>query len=109
MAPLVPQEVLTRRKRGFDIPLNRWLGTSFDPDATVLPGLRPRALRAFANEHRAGRADHSRLFWALRVAQRFAPPEPIVPERAHWSPMAEAPLGRGMASDFAPSGLSLQT
>jgi asparagine synthase (glutamine-hydrolysing) len=109
MAPLVPQEVLTRRKRGFDIPLNRWLGKSFDPDTAVLPGLRPRALHAFANEHRAGRADHSRLFWALRVAQRFAPPEPVVPERTHWSPMAEAPLGRGMASDFAPSGLSLQT
>ncbi|MCW5773753.1 MAG: asparagine synthase (glutamine-hydrolyzing) [Rhodospirillaceae bacterium] len=101
LEPCVPAEVLNRRKRGFDIPLSRWLGEEVADRAPALPGLRRSALSDFAAEHRTGRADHSRLFWALRVAERFA--APAAASQQAWSPRREATLGRGMACDFAPS------
>jgi asparagine synthase (glutamine-hydrolysing) len=73
MKGLLPDEILTRRKMGFPVPLARWLRTDFQPmvqehllSARALErGLfQPEAVRALVAEHAAG-ADHSERLWLL--------------------------------------------
>ena len=71
---LVPQEILSRRKMGFPVPVGRWLGGSFFPLVeTFVLGRRalargrfdPAALQRFAAEHRAGVGGHGDRLWLL--------------------------------------------
>ncbi|HVH66973.1 MAG TPA: asparagine synthase (glutamine-hydrolyzing) [Gemmatimonadales bacterium] len=71
---LVPREILTRRKMGFPVPVNRWFRDGFWPvvDEFVL-GRRALArglfrgafLRRLADEHRAGTWEHGLRLWLL--------------------------------------------
>jgi asparagine synthase (glutamine-hydrolysing) len=63
---LVPKEILDRKKKGFGIPLNRWMRHLPPPDAVgrMDLGIDEKWLRARWDDHRAGRADHRHLLWA---------------------------------------------
>ncbi|MBY6266396.1 asparagine synthase (glutamine-hydrolyzing) (plasmid) [Azospirillum sp. 412522] len=65
MAPLLPPDILTRPKKGFGIPLSRWLRhLPPPPDAAGRLGADGGWLAARWDEHRTGQADHRGLLWA---------------------------------------------
>jgi asparagine synthase (glutamine-hydrolysing) len=74
VAPLLPQEVVHGRKRGFSIPAAAWLRGELEPFAreTLAPGnlrrqgfFRPEPVTRLIDEHAAGREDWSRQLWGL--------------------------------------------
>ncbi len=73
----IPSEVLDGQKRGFDIPLRRWIAGPLAPvvrDAVEsLPEswFRRDVLRARLAEHQGGGRDHSHLLWSLFVLDRW--------------------------------------
>jgi asparagine synthase (glutamine-hydrolysing) len=74
MAPLLPPEILTRRKMGFGVPLGTWFRTELrdmtrdlllSPRARQRGLVRPQAVEALLAAHDSGRRDHSPRLWAL--------------------------------------------
>jgi asparagine synthase (glutamine-hydrolysing) len=72
--PLVPPELLRRRKRGFSIPAAAWLRGELEPfardtlsvDTLHRQGFfRPEAVTRLIDDHVAGRQDLSRQLWGL--------------------------------------------
>jgi asparagine synthase (glutamine-hydrolysing) len=72
--PLVPGELLRRRKRGFSIPAAAWLRGELEPFArdTLSPDtlrrqgfFRPEVVTRLVDDHVAGREDLSRQLWGL--------------------------------------------
>ncbi len=70
----IPPAILSRRKMGFPVPFGGWLRGRFWPVVEELVlGERarargwfdPAAVRAMAESHRAGRADHGERLWML--------------------------------------------
>jgi asparagine synthase (glutamine-hydrolysing) len=77
---LVPREVLTRPKRGFGVPLDRWFredlrsyvgGTLGAGDARVKAHLSAPALDRLIDEHNAGRRNHGYALWTLLTLEVF--------------------------------------
>jgi asparagine synthase (glutamine-hydrolysing) len=73
-APLVPDELMRRRKRGFSIPAAAWLRGELEPFAreTLSPDrlrrqgfFRPEVVTGLIDDHVAGREDLSRQLWGL--------------------------------------------
>ena len=73
-APLVPSELLRRKKRGFSIPAAAWLRGELEPfardtlsaDALRRQGFfRPEVVAGLIDDHVAGREDLSRPLWGL--------------------------------------------
>jgi asparagine synthase (glutamine-hydrolysing) len=73
-APLVPPELLRRRKRGFSIPAAAWLRGDLEPFARETLSaetlrrqgfFRPEAVTRLVDDHVAGREDLSRQLWGL--------------------------------------------
>jgi asparagine synthase (glutamine-hydrolysing) len=73
-APLIPRELLRRRKRGFSIPAAAWLRGELEPFAreTLSPEtlkrqgfFRPETVTRLIDDHVAGREDLSRQLWGL--------------------------------------------
>jgi len=71
---VVPQAILTRRKMGFPVPLGRWLredgrgaidGLVLSTRALSRGLFEPAVVRALAEEHRVGEADHGERLWLL--------------------------------------------
>jgi asparagine synthase (glutamine-hydrolysing) len=58
----LPQEVLSRRKKGFGIPTGRWLREIASPPPT--PGLNHDWLMRQWAEHVAGQGDHRLALWS---------------------------------------------
>jgi asparagine synthase (glutamine-hydrolysing) len=74
VAPLLPREIVSGRKRGFSIPAAAWLRGELEPFAReTLSGetlrrqgfLQPEAVTRLIDEHVARRADLSRQLWGL--------------------------------------------
>jgi len=70
----LPDEILTRRKHGFGIPLASWLRGALRPALTELldPArvrragfLAPDTVSRLVDEHLAGRRDHRKTLWTL--------------------------------------------
>ena len=77
-ADLLPQEILHRNKRGFQIPVAQWLRGRMRPlmedllgeDALKAQGIfNPQAVRALMDEHVSGKADLRKPLWTLLVFQ----------------------------------------
>jgi asparagine synthase (glutamine-hydrolysing) len=70
---LLPAEIVGRQKKGFGIPLAKWLReVPVDPPLAKLPGVRTEfPARAFA-AHRSGASDHRLLLWSWLAVQGFA-------------------------------------
>jgi asparagine synthase (glutamine-hydrolysing) len=73
-APLIPPELLRRRKRGFSIPAAAWLRGELEPfarETLSAETLRrqgffaPETVTALVDDHVAGREDLSRQLWGL--------------------------------------------
>jgi asparagine synthase (glutamine-hydrolysing) len=79
VADLLPAEVLTRSKRGFGVPLDRWFREDLQQyaesmlgaDARVRRHIRGEALDAMLGEHRAGAARHGQALWTLLTLELF--------------------------------------
>jgi asparagine synthase (glutamine-hydrolysing) len=74
LAGIVPEPARARRKLGFPVPLRQWLrGELHDWAREVVRGagtghlLDHAAVGRLLDEHRAGRADHSRRIWSVLV------------------------------------------
>jgi len=76
----LPADVLRGPKRGFGVPLRRWLRKDLLPalkETLTGPGLgrlgvfRPEALAGLLNDHFSGKGDHSHRLWALLVLGRW--------------------------------------
>ncbi|WP_243440119.1 asparagine synthase (glutamine-hydrolyzing) [Fundidesulfovibrio soli] len=72
LEPLVPAEILDRKKKGFGAPVGLWFHQGrLAPDLAALPRGVDRAWAAARlEEHRRGRADHRLLLWNLWVLGR---------------------------------------
>lgn len=77
---LLPSEILTRRKRGFGVPLARWFredlfgfldATVGSRSARVRAHLTPGSIDRLLAEHRSGAGDHSHALWALLTLEVF--------------------------------------
>ena len=77
---LLPREVFERPKRGFAVPLSRWLRCELRESLreTLMDGaflgreiLRAESLAGLINDHVSGRADHCHRLWALLVLARW--------------------------------------
>jgi asparagine synthase (glutamine-hydrolysing) len=71
LAPLLPSEVLTRRKKGFGIPVAKWLRVMPDFAPTKLSEMiQTASLERRWTEHRVGRADHRLAIWSWLALQQ---------------------------------------
>jgi len=74
LAGLVPEDILTRKKKGFGIPLMDWLKQQDYPGDAVA-GARPGVARRWHDRHLAGKADYRSFLWCWTVLSqhnRFA-------------------------------------
>lgn len=78
MADVLPKEILNRNKRGFLIPVARWLRDKLKPLVEDLLGeshlkrqglFDPKTVRALIDEHDSGRFDRRKELWTLLVLQ----------------------------------------
>ncbi len=60
---VVPDEVLDRPKKGFGVPISRWLREIAPPDLDTLPQIRPGAVRRLWKRHAEGVADERLALW----------------------------------------------
>lgn len=77
----LPTDVLTRRKRGFDLPLCRWLRAlpSSAWAGAVHTGIDMKELNRRIAAHRSGKADYSLFLWASLSLARSVAGFPIEP------------------------------
>jgi asparagine synthase (glutamine-hydrolysing) len=77
---LVPSAILTRPKRGFAVPLERWFRSDLrdylrghlgSPSSRVRQHLRPDALDQILDEHLTGKANHREALWSLLTLEVF--------------------------------------
>ena len=70
LEPVLPHAIIHRRKKGFGVPLTRWLKHLPEPP-TLLANPRPDTawLARQWQEHRSGKADHRLFLWAWTVLQ----------------------------------------
>jgi len=74
LEPLLPRDVLYRRKQGFGVPIGAWFrdgSLSLDPAAPAGP-LNPAFIRAKLAEHRAGRADQRAFLFSTWLLQAWS-------------------------------------
>ena len=78
--PMLPPEVFDRPKRGFGVPLARWLrnelrqqmmDTLLDPAVDSAGIFRREALAGLINDHLTGKRDYAHRLWALMVFARW--------------------------------------
>ena len=73
LAPLLPGEIIDRPKKGFGMPIGRWMSDgkfNFDP-ATTAPMLDPAFITRKLIEHREHRADHRLFLWSYWLFARW--------------------------------------
>lgn len=77
---LLPEEILSRPKMGFGIPLPEWFRTEWRPlleerilsdDAHLWRWLEPEPVRRMARDHLDGRADYGHQLWALLTLEEW--------------------------------------
>jgi asparagine synthase (glutamine-hydrolysing) len=79
VADLLPSDILSRPKRGFGVPLDRWFRedlasytqSALGAGASVRRHVRGQALDELLAEHRAGAAQHGHALWTLLTLELF--------------------------------------
>jgi len=70
LSGLVPDSILTRAKKGFGIPLTKWLRTiPTNPPLSPIEGVRAEGVAERWAEHRSGTADHRLFLWSWLALQ----------------------------------------
>lgn len=74
LEPVLPHDVIHRPKKGFGVPMTRWM-KAFDAPGPVAaaPAADAEWVKARWREHRACRADHRLLLWSWTVLQHHRP------------------------------------
>jgi asparagine synthase (glutamine-hydrolysing) len=101
LEPLLPRDILDRRKAGFNVPVGTWLHGELgvkaravlSPDRLAASGFfRPDVVRALLDAHASRREDHSFAIWGLLCFQlwyeRFVASPSVAPPRdvaARWN------------------------
>ena len=73
LAPLLPKEIIDRPKKGFGMPIGRWLSEGkfdIDPEQSA-PLLDPAFITRKITEHRTHRADHRLFLWSYWLFSRW--------------------------------------
>jgi asparagine synthase (glutamine-hydrolysing) len=93
VAPLLPAEVLTRGKQGFDVPIGAWLRgplrvpllDTLTRNAVSQRGMwRAERVGALIDEHLDGRADHGEQLWLLLALELWQ--RQILDHAPEWRP-----------------------
>ena len=73
LAPLLPKQIIERPKKGFGMPIGRWMSEGkFDLDpAQTAPLLDPEFISRKLAEHREHRADHRLFLWSYWLFARW--------------------------------------
>jgi len=80
LRPLLPEDVLFRRKMGFAVPLDVWFRGSLSDHIAGIVGsgrladsglFEPAVLRRLVADHKAGRRNYSAVLWALTMFEGF--------------------------------------
>jgi asparagine synthase (glutamine-hydrolysing) len=70
VAPLLPDRVVRRRKKGFGMPIAEWLRSMPPtPPATSLAGMDGQVALRYWREHRHGMGEHRLFLWCWLAAQ----------------------------------------
>ncbi|HKW94466.1 MAG TPA: asparagine synthase (glutamine-hydrolyzing) [Methylomirabilota bacterium] len=65
LSGVLPREIIERPKKGFGIPLAKWLrSVPAEPPMEPLPGVRMGVVRRAWEQHRKGAADHRLFLWS---------------------------------------------
>ena len=100
LRPVLPEEVLFRKKMGFAVPLDMWFrGSLKDRMMASLEGstladcgvFNPDSLRQIGKDHRSGRRNYSAVLWSLLMFEGFL-------KHAAESPRAESDV---LMADYA--------
>ena len=68
LEPVLPHDVIHRQKKGFGVPMTRWMKTFDAPDPVAsFPSADVDWLRERWKAHRSGRTDHRLLLWSWMV------------------------------------------
>jgi len=75
----LPTEILDRRKRGFSVPMKKWLAGEISHLLDILLSSEARSgqylhrptVKRLVTEHRSGRRDHASVLWRLVVLERW--------------------------------------
>lgn len=70
LAPLLPREILHRKKKGFGVPVGRWLKDRtlvVTQEEMARTGLNMSFMNRLYDDHVAGRADHRLFLWNLKM------------------------------------------
>ena len=72
LAPLLPKAVLSRQKKGFGIPLAKWLKVmpNVEIPRNYFDGFYAVPIDRYWREHRAGQADHRMMLWSWLALQQ---------------------------------------
>lgn len=75
LEPLLPRSIVHRQKKGFAMPVGRWLAEGALVPPRPLPGepFDQGFIDRLTVEHRTGRADHRLFLWNLWLLRRMAP------------------------------------
>jgi asparagine synthase (glutamine-hydrolysing) len=78
LEPLLPKDVLYRRKQGFGVPVGAWFkdGSLSLDTAGGMNGLNASFVRSKLEEHRAGKADQRAFLWNAWLLQAWSQPSP---------------------------------
>lgn len=73
LEPLLPADILYRKKKGFGVPIGAWFQSgALTPDtSTVLPSLNSLFLSRALSDHRSGRADQRAFLWNYWLYQHW--------------------------------------
>ncbi len=72
---LVPHEIINRKKKGFGIPISRWLkSVPAQPPLALVPGIHPDPAKHRWDDHRAGRSDQRLFLWNWLALQYMLHP-----------------------------------
>jgi asparagine synthase (glutamine-hydrolysing) len=71
MAPLLPADILHRRKKGFGVPIGAWMRRGAIAAGTEAPPapIRRSYIRNAQGDHQSGKVDHRMLLWNCRVLE----------------------------------------
>ena len=78
VAPMLPSQIIKRRKQGFSVPVAEWLNSKLNPlvrdllapDRIKNQGLfNPVFVQKLLNEHETGKANHHKTLWTLLIFQ----------------------------------------
>jgi asparagine synthase (glutamine-hydrolysing) len=108
LEPVLPRDVLYRKKQGFGVPVGRWFREgAFSTDAAPGAGPVPRAfVETKQRSHAAGRSDERAFLWNHWVLQHWIGQNSDPPPIKAGAAAQDSPLLRRVETAGAPPGIA---